>query len=315
MKWRIPAKTFLLGEYAALADKSAILLTTTPYFELSLTNQSGLDGIHPDSPAGLWWQQQNSISMKDGNSLVSGKDITAAKNSQQGLTWSDPYQGKGGLGASSAQFLGSYLAACHLREETPTLVNMLEAYYQVSWSKQGLRPSGYDVIAQSHQACVFINKQTKTIQSCPWPFSDLSFLLIHTGFKLATHKHLQDTTLTNQTDLLSAIVDEAQLAFTQANSTLLINSINNYHNKLTELNLVAEHSLALIKVLSALPEVLAIKGCGALGADVLLILTTSSNKPTLTEKLHAKNLLLLATEDHLTNGKQDWTLEKMIRIC
>ena len=29
MKWQIPAKTFLLGEYAALAEASAILLTTT----------------------------------------------------------------------------------------------------------------------------------------------------------------------------------------------------------------------------------------------------------------------------------------------
>lgn len=57
MKWRIPTKTFLLGEYAALADLGAILLTTPPCFELTLTETPGLDGIHPDSPAGRWWQE------------------------------------------------------------------------------------------------------------------------------------------------------------------------------------------------------------------------------------------------------------------
>ena len=49
--WTIPAKTFLMGEYAALAGESALLLTTTPHFELSLTDNPGLHGIHPDSPA------------------------------------------------------------------------------------------------------------------------------------------------------------------------------------------------------------------------------------------------------------------------
>ena len=40
MKWRIPAKTFLLGEYAAVAGESAIVLTTSPCFELSLANEA-----------------------------------------------------------------------------------------------------------------------------------------------------------------------------------------------------------------------------------------------------------------------------------
>ena len=61
MKWFIPAKTFLLGEYAALAEASAIILTTTPCFELSLSSKKGLSGIHPKSPAGLWWQQQQCL--------------------------------------------------------------------------------------------------------------------------------------------------------------------------------------------------------------------------------------------------------------
>lgn len=96
MKWLIPAKTFLLGEYAALAGASAILLTTYPCFELTLTSKNNqLSEIHPKSPAGVWWQQQHL---------------------DHGLIWNDPYTERGGLGASSAQFLASYLASCFLKK-------------------------------------------------------------------------------------------------------------------------------------------------------------------------------------------------------
>lgn len=277
MKWLIPAKTFLLGEYAAVAEASAIVLTTTPCFELSLTSAKGLHEIHPDSPAGLWWQKQ--------------------QYPEKGLSWHDPYAGLGGLGASSAQFLASYLASCHVQQIKPTMEHMLDAYYQSSWSGKGLRPSGYDVIAQSQQGCVFINKQKNTIRSYPWPFEDLSFFLIHTGVKLATHHHLQQTTLPQQIDYLSALVDDAKQAFEQINAQQLINSINCYHEKLSELNLVAEHSITLINQLKQYPEVLAIKGCGALGADVLLLLTLSKHASQLNNKLQAQKRMILATEN------------------
>lgn len=280
MKWQIPAKTFLLGEYAALAEASAIILTTTPYFELSLTDNEELTGIHPESPAGIWWQQE--------------------KCSDKGLSWYDPYDGCGGMGASSAQFLASYLATCTLQNKKPELNTMLTAYYQSSWSGVGLRPSGYDVIAQSQQGCVYINKQTKTIQSYNWPFKDLSFLLIHTGVKLATHHHLQTATLPTQINPLSEIVDDAKQAFDQINSEQLISTINNYHHKLTELNLVAQHSLDFIAQLKTYHEVLAIKGCGALGADILLVLTARQDLPFLSDKLRSQHWSLLATEENIT---------------
>jgi mevalonate kinase len=280
MKWQIPAKTFLLGEYAAIAEASAIILTTTPYFELSLIDSEQLAEIHPESPAGIWWSQQ--------------------KYSRKGLSWYDPYHGLGGLGASSAQFLASYLASNTLQNKIPDLAAMLRAYYQSSWSGTGLRPSGYDVIAQSQQGCVYINKQKKTLLSYDWPFKDLSFLLLHTGIKLATHHHLQAARLPHQIEELSLIVDEAQQAFEQINSEQLLHAINNYHYQLNELNLVAQHSLEFINQLKTHPEVLAVKGCGAMGADVLLVLTAGHDAQLLHDKLHAQNWAVLATEKNLT---------------
>lgn len=279
MKWSIPAKTFLLGEYAAVAEASAIVLTTTPCFELTLTTQESLSGIHPESPAGLWWQQQ--------------------AHAGKGLAWHDPYAGRGGLGASSAQFLGSYWASCRLQGKPSNIEHMLDAYYQCAWSGKGLRPSGYDVIAQSLQRAVFINKKNKLIQSYTWPFKNLSFFLIHTGVKLATHHHLQDTTLPKPIDYLSTLVDEAQQAFETADSNLLVSCINRYHEQLRELNLVAEHSLKLINEFKEYPEVIAAKGCGALGADILLLVSSRDNATTLNNKLNAKNWTVLANENSL----------------
>jgi mevalonate kinase len=281
MKWNIPAKTFLVGEYAAIAEASAIILTTSPYFELSLTPGKDLTGIHPDSPAGVWWQKE--------------------QGSGYGLSWYDPYDNRGGLGASSAQFLASYLANCNLHNKIPDLNTMLTAYYQLSWSGRGLRPSGYDVIAQSQHGCVYINKQKKKIQSFNWPFENLSMLLIHTGVKLVTHHHLQLATLPSHINQLSAIADEARLAFIQLNPEKLIKSINDYHYQLAQLNLVAQHSLDIISQLKAYPEVLAIKGCGALGADILLVLTARQDSFFLSEELLSQNRSILATEKNITS--------------
>ncbi|KTD57632.1 hypothetical protein [Legionella shakespearei] len=279
MKWRIPAKTFLLGEYAAIAEASAIILTTTPCFELSLKPAGGISKIHPQSPAGLWWQQQN--------------------YSASTLSWVDPYKGKGGLGASSAQFLACYLASCHVQNKTPDMDSMLAAYYQSAWSGEGLRPSGYDVIAQSQSGCVFINRQKKVIQSSSWPFKDLSFLLLHTGIKLATHHHLKESTLPERIDYLSHLVDLAQKAFEHEDSQLLIQSITDYHQALTELNLVAQHSQDFIRIIKSWPETKAIKGCGAMGADILLVLTEPKHLLSVKRKARAHNLMVLATEKEL----------------
>ena len=289
MKWLIPAKTFLVGEYSAIAEGSAIILTTTPCFELSLINHLGTSGINSQSPAGLYWKQQ---------------DVA-----NQGLLWSDPYQGQGGLGASSGQFLACFLASCALRKYTPNIEELLDAYYQNAWSGKGLKPSGYDVLAQSQSGCVFINKSRQSIHSYPWAFKELSFILLHTGTKLATHEHLQDSSLPEGIERFSKIADLARQAFIQTDSELLIQAINAYHQQLLLANRVAQHSLELINEIETYPEVLAIKGCGALAADVLLIICTKTNKAPLLEKINAKQWTLLATEDNVYKSRQESLLK------
>lgn len=279
MIWSIPAKTFFLGEYAVTTGAPGIVLTTSPYFTLSLSNNPGLHGIHPESPAGKWWRDHGDPSI--------------------GLQWSDPYKGLGGLGASSAQFIGSYLATTHLQQQTTTPDDLLAAYWNYAWQGQGLKPSGYDVLAQLHNRCVYLNRQNRTQAIFSWPFHDINFFLIHTGEKLATHLYLQKTQLKKEINALIPLVERAKSAFEQIDSNALVESVNAFQAQLLTMDLVATSTIAKITVLNKIPGVLAIKGCGALGADVILILAQTTYQHSLRERLVTMGFNLLATEADL----------------
>ncbi|MDP1603044.1 MAG: hypothetical protein Q8M03_07245 [Legionella sp.] len=281
MKWHIPAKTFLLGEYAALAGASAILVTTTPSFEVELIADNELRGIHPDSPAGRWW---------------------AYVNLPHGLAWHDPYAGRGGVGASSAQFLGAYLASCYVTHIEPEHQAMLNAYYHCAWEGQGLRPSGYDLLAQSLHQCVYINREQVIMTCYDWPFDDISFLLLHSGQKLATHHHLQMAKLPSAIQELSAVVDEAKEAFAEKNSGALINAINAYQDHLVRLNLSADYTQQQISQLKLNSKILAAKGCGAMGADVFLLIMPATELDSQAENLAEQGWTILANSNSLYNG-------------
>lgn len=272
----IPAKTFLLGEYLALSGGPALVLTTSPCFALRVCAQPGLHGIHPESPAGRWWAQQPSLST--------------------GLTWHDPYHGRGGMGASSAQFLGVYLARMgqtDLNEE-----DLLQAYLQVSYHGQGLKPSGYDVLAQANQGCVYLH-QHHCHATYTWPWDDLSFILVHTGHKLATHHHLESLTALHSFDVLSPLVEEAHQAIKTGKKEPLLHAINAYHHHLKQVNLVAAHTLEIIERLQQEPDLLAIKGCGAMGADVLALMVPAHRQKDWIKIIQSHQLTPIATEKTL----------------
>ncbi|AHE68165.1 mevalonate kinase family protein [Legionella oakridgensis] len=278
MKWCFPAKTFLLGEYVAVTGGPALVLTTAPCFEVTLSQETGLNGIHPASPAGRWWTQATM---------------------EQGLSWFDPYQNRGGMGASSAQFLGAYYASCYLHNKMPTLMEMHNAYAEVSWNGQGLRPSGYDVLAQSLYGCVYIHHQQHQYQIYNWPFDDLAFILLHTGKKLATHHHLQHASLPEKIIELAGIVESGKRAFESSNGFRLIEAVNAYHEQLMIFNLVAEGSQQYLEWLRQQPGVLAAKGCGAMGADVLLLLVSRTQLSSVLGQLSLQDCDVLATSEDL----------------
>ena len=290
MTWSIPAKTFLLGEYAALQDGPAIVLTTTPCFEVGLSKEQTAPVIHPDSPAGLFWKKSNIDSQ---------------------LTWHDPYQGIGGLGASSAQFLGAYRAAT--RQSTLDPDALLEAYWACSWQAgQGVRPSGYDVLAQASSGCVYINRQDDACTSYNWPFTDMAFILLHTGDKLPTHHHLQAIHLTEAMVSLTSIVLLGKDAFERADSAQLIDAVKAYHQALTALNLVAERTHEQLARLALHQDVLACKGCGAMGADVLLALVPNNRLLACKKHFDLEGWPVLATSNDLYDKNYEKNPDRML---
>lgn len=283
MKWLIPAKTFLLGEYIAMTGGPAIVLTTTPCFEVELCASKKEPAFHPASPAGKF-SVKNQIADR--------------------LTWHDPYRGLGGLGASSAEFLGAYWADCSLQKKSISTQTMLEQYMAVAWSGEGKRPSGYDVLAQASHHCVLIHQAKSMCASFVWPFHDLAFILVHTGQKLATHEHLKQVVFDETESLL---LEEAALlafhAFSVGSDAPLIQAVNAYHTALHKMNLVAEHTLRQIGDISSLVHPLAIKGCGALGADVILMLIPSVQLLATTHSLSQAGYFVLSTSDHLYSAQ------------
>jgi mevalonate kinase len=278
MTFKFPAKTFLLGEYVALQGGPAIILTTAPCFEVGVTTTKHAKQIHPESPAGRFWTYSG----------IPGD-----------LTWVDPYNRIGGLGASSAQFLGAYAAYLSHHQVAFTEESLLEAYWDASFTNTGIRPSGYDVLAQAQSGCVYLHRNQSDNRVYDWPFADLAFVLLHTGKKLATHHHLQTFAMTDLMRTLSPIVALGKQAFEENKSALLIQAVNAYHEQLMVLDLVAEQTQAHITHLSENPDVLAIKGCGALGADVLLVLVSSSRLNAAINTFSAKGFPVLASSRNL----------------
>ena len=141
-------------------------------------------------------------------------------------------------------------------------------------------------------------------QEFTWPFQDIGFLLLHTGQKLATHHHLQTIKLPSQINLLASIVDMAKEALQHVDSHCMIDAVNAYHQQLAHLHLVAEHSIKHITFFQNQPDILAVKGCGAMGADVLLLLTPKLKLITTMRQLTAIGWDVLATSADLYDGKK-----------
>lgn len=283
----VPSKTFLLGEYIALKGGPALVLSTEPSFTLIATRQPSktlqADAIHPNSPA--------------------GKLLTKYKGFYQDylIQFIDPYQGLGGFGASTAQFVAIAALKYHVQGAKIDPFALLEEYKTLAWDGKGLAPSGADLISQICGQLCYFNGTKQYIQSFNWPFADLNYGLIHTGNKLATHKHLQELSHLHLEEL-EKIAYIGLESIERKNKDQFIEAIKQYAYHLKEQDLTAQATQEILKQLTTQTDIIAAKGCGALGADVILILfdTQKTNKVMDWLKQHRFNLI--AFGHHLAKG-------------
>ncbi len=252
MQIQCPSKTFIVGEYAVLQGHPGILLIHEPYFTAKRKTASR---FHPHSPAGAYLQQ------------------VAAHESDQ-IEFKCPHQNQGGFGGSSAEFLLSYC----LVNRIPLPLSIEDAflahktYLSVVKHIGSPAASGLDVLGQSQKPGIYyIHPAKQELIALAWPFSEHTLAVERTKIKTATHAHLANLPVVDAKPL-NELVMATRLAIETADLEGLILSINTYQDELIRQNLTHANTQALLEHAKQDPTILAQKGCGALGSDVLLTL-------------------------------------------
>lgn len=312
----VASKTFLVGEYAALLKSPCLVLNTTPRFSLELRHKHNEFIAHHDN--------FNSITPAGKFLHVHYKDFE-----HNDIQFFDPHYGRGGFGASSAQFALLYLAQKYKNKSLGVIpseardlpingdpssqkallgmtvgneiTGIIEAYQQYAWNGLGSKPSGADVISQLHGHICYIDFAKGKTETFDWPFEELDFFLVHTNNKLATHEHLKFVKSID-CEPLNSITAHAYQAFKLNDPYLLIDSINAYSMALEKQGYVAANTQKILTELKKQDIILAAKGCGALGADVLLIVYAIEQQSQVKNWLNLRGFNIMASKKDITSG-------------
>lgn len=270
-----------------MSGAPAILATFPPEFELhaqAVSEAQPLDSafVHPDSPAGLLWASDKSFFEKWDIQFV------------------DPYPlGMGGFGRSSAEFAALYLLREKIRPDAGGTV------FEIAWrAREEYReliaktnpssvPSGADIVAQianvGSASLVYLNFEQRLAQELSsFPF-DVQFFVLPTGIKVKTHEHLAK--LKNLppklVQALTEITENAQELLVRYDRNPIESIertvetgelLDKYHALLASENLLYPAAMQFRDEVRALTGVLGAKGCGALGADIILVAVRTEDK-------------------------------------
>lgn len=247
----LPSKTILFGEYAVLAGGSAVVLNHAPRFEL--ISGEGRFEVPKNSPT---------------DRMVNSRSLL-------GWNFVDPHDGRGGFGASSAQFVFSYaiqtqdLKSGFLSQND--ILKLHQEYLKYSRQDEGYQPSGTDLIAQVLGQTTLLKMTEREFVSTPWPWKEVGFAVFKTQNKIPTHAHLKSLSPTNFEKLvkLSRLSSEH---FNQKNLSGFLEHLAMYSEELMSLGLTLTETQKSVVRLLKLPGVVLAKGCGAMGADVIVTL-------------------------------------------
>ncbi len=329
---QIPGKTFFFGEYAALLGGEALMISSKPGFEMEFeqVQDPWPNPFHLKSPAGRFY----------------------SKNEEYFFNWrvqfTDYYQGRGGFGASTAQFLGLALFKRYFENPDPhilkmnfkdTIKSIWDDYLLINDHPESAvdylealshLPSGYDLWAQSMGSMVRVSRQinsnfTKSedlksldlflneevhfaIEPVSWPFSQLEWLLVPTGFKVPTHEHLK-TLKTASFANLKAQATLLMKDFIDKKQSEFLVRLNKWNRELESLGLIHPNTAKILKALRSHSEVLFTKGCGALGADVILLVFAKNDQTRI--ELVLKKIGL----NEAYGIKDVWEQKVQVQIC
>lgn len=287
----VGSKVFLFGEYQVLKSGKALLATLEPRFKLQIKPGTGnVNGIPEGSPAHRLIKQ-DSLFFKLWD-----------------LNFLDPHNGSGGFGASTAQF-----SLVHGFKESHQCLNT-QAQVMIDFKKlhrdylteaslsSGIQPSGADLIAQVQGGLVEIDFKAGKVKRQLWPFSQKQVLFFSTGYKLPTHTHLSTLSEDSHFHDLEFSYDETLRHFEQNKFNLFIHSIQNYQNILDKKGWLSDSSRNLLCKINGLKGVIASKGCGAMGNDVIAVIVSNENQSSLIEGISRLGLKYSGNLEQTTEG-------------
>lgn len=127
------------------------------------------------------------------------------------------------------------------------------------------------------------------------------FLIFKTGYKVKSHEHLSDIHDENLLPLIE-ISKKSQFLFQNAEWSAFVESIKSYQQQLIVNKWTCEKSIELINQIKSWPEVEVVKGCGAQGADTIVLLCDDSLSIGLKEKCRGLGLEYVADKMNLSRG-------------
>lgn len=281
MKFFIPGKTFLVGEYAVLLGGAALGLATKPYFELTEAEYVNRgDDFHTDSPAGRYLKahnKENIFKFKDNYQL-------------QGV--------RGGFGRSTAEYLSAILP--DVIQKRTSFFDILKNYKNL-FSDSETKPSGIDLAFQYYGNVTLADPQNNFFQTLDWNFSDLDFIVLSTGLKIPTHEHLAKLNLKELTALpeLSHIVSKV---YAENKPSEFLYQMKNWVEMLDQHHLTHLNSVHLRMQLEKCEDILLAKPCGALGADVMIVFFHPEKIEVVKKKIFDLGLNPQAHSYDLANG-------------
>lgn len=290
-----PGKTFLSGEYLALKGGPAVVLSLAPRFRLKVRRGQGHSPFHPESPAGKLVAQHPEV--------FAGLD----------LEFVNPYN-QGGFGGSTAEFLLAnalvqFGPGAWTEHQFDLDVRRALSDYRDLHKDHAVKPSGADLVAQSCGWVTGFDRRGGKIQVFAWPFPHLGFMTFATGLKVATHEHLKDLVgrIEAQPDLFEALETPAQVvwdSFVKRSEGQFLVGMNDFNRALEAMGLVNETVAEKTRLLKQVNGVRVVKGCGALGADVVLAVydRRELRENELIAFARTLNLRPIANESDLSHG-------------
>ncbi len=291
IQFSIPSKTFLIGEYLALEGAPAILMATQPKFHVIIEKpgEGACEGIHRQSPTGTLIREQADVFQK-----INFKFL-------------DSHSGLGGFGASGAQFLASYLWSRMAQDGVvgrtafPDLLKEMWRTFKLVMSDRGENASGYDLISQFSGGLKAISSNPWEIRDLSWKFESDSLLLFRTGVKVPTHEHLQSITKLPSYDL-KQLVQKAEHGLLHGSAADFAEGLNRYQEQLYKLGLLHPLVKPLKENLAKVPGVHAAKGCGAMGADVVLVFCKDEVVDAVKARAQEMNMTYVASQQDICEG-------------